>query len=563
MRRVRQHPTSRRRRLIRAAAFLAAVALAGGAPEAAAQGAPPVRRQLVVPFENAAREAQSYWLTEGSAVILTDALAALGAPVIPRDDRLRAFDRLRVPAVASLSHATVIRLGQLVGAGEIIVGSFQIIKGTPAADGTARQDLVARVRVIRLDTGRLSPEILESGPLAELVDIYGRVARRLVPDSPVTPEEVEQGRPPIAALEQYVKGLVAQTPSSKTTFLTQALRLHPALVRARIELWRVHTEEGDHRDALAAVEPVSPDHRLARQARFLAGVSMLHLGQYAQAFSVFSELNRRMPDPALLNNLGVVQLRRTDGVARGGAGAYFTEASRLDATDSDVFFNLGYTFWLEKDVPAAIHWLREAVRRNPADDGAHYLLGVALQANGNTVEAAREKELARRLSSEYAEWEARQGATANTIPPGLERIKTDVDVPAALRVENVIVAAEQRDQRELAGFHLAAGRRAYDAERDVEAIAELRRAIYLSPYDAAAHLLLGRAYLRSGRIDEAIDALKIAIWSEDTIAARLVLAEAYIQARDIETARAELGWILEADPQNRTATQLLQRLPPK
>jgi tetratricopeptide (TPR) repeat protein len=209
----------------------------------------------------------------------------------------------------------------------------------------------------------------------------------------------------------------------------------------------------------------------------------------------------------------------------------------------------------------AINWLREAVRRNPADDAAHYVLGVALQTTGSAAEAAREKELARRLSSDYAQWEAKQPG-ANNVPKGLERIKTDIDVPASLRVENSIVAAEQRDQRELATFHLEAGRRAYQAERDMEAIAELRRAVYLAPYESQAHLLLGRAYLRSGRIDEAIDALKIAIWSDDTIAAHLVLAEAYIQARDIPAARTEIQWILKADPQNATARALLNRLPP-
>src|SRR5262245_51310885 len=74
-------------------------------------------RHLVVPFENVSREAQTYWLSEASAVILTDDLIALGAPTITREDRVRAFERLRVPMAATLSHATVIRLGQLVGAG--------------------------------------------------------------------------------------------------------------------------------------------------------------------------------------------------------------------------------------------------------------------------------------------------------------------------------------------------------------------------------------------------------------------------------------------------------------
>src|SRR5687767_4645248 len=71
----------------------------------------PGARQLVIPFENATREPRLYWLSEGAAVLLTDDLAALGAQMISRDDRLLAFERLRVPPVAALSHATVIRIG--------------------------------------------------------------------------------------------------------------------------------------------------------------------------------------------------------------------------------------------------------------------------------------------------------------------------------------------------------------------------------------------------------------------------------------------------------------------
>lgn len=508
------------------------------------------RRQLVIPFENSTRESKSYWLSEGSAVILTDDLLALGAPAITREDRVRAFERLRVPAVATLSHATVIRLGQLVGAGEVVVGSFQV-KG---------QDLVVRARTIRLDTGRLMPEIVESGPLTEIFAIYGRIARRLVPDAKVTSERIEQAQPPLTALELYVKGLLAQTPATKVGFLKEALRVHSDLQRARIELWHVQTEEGEHDEALAAVREVPRTHRFSRLAQFLSGVSMLHLGQHQQALDVFSGLHATRPDPALLNNLGIAQLRRSPGSSGGRALSYFAEAAKLDATDSDLFFNAGYASWLDRDLPNAIHWLREAVRRNPADDAAHYVLGVALQASGSATEAEREKQLAKRLSSEYAEWEAKQ-PNANSIPRGLERIKNDLDVPASLRVENMIVAAEQRDQRELAAFHLQAGKRAYQDERDLEAIAALRRAIYLSPYQSEAHLYLARAYLRSGRIDEAIDAVKIALWSEDTVVAHLVLAEAFIQGRDEDAARAELQWILKADPQNAEAKRLLDRLP--
>ena len=524
---------------------------------AAAAQAPP--RFLVVPFENlsragapdAAEAARLSWLSEASAVVLTDDLIALGAPTITRQDRVRAFDRLRVPAAAGLSHATVIRLGQLVAAGTAVVGSV-------AVEG---QELTVHARSIRLDVGRLSPAIVETGPLNEFFAIYARVARALAPGSAVTDEEMEQRHPPVAAFEQYIKGLLAAAPASKVAFLRQALRLEPAFHRSRIELWNAYTDLSEHQQALDAVRDVPPSHRLARQARFLAAISMLQLSQYDQALTALNELNASRPDPALLNNIGIVQLRRPGGSASNAAASFFRQATEADNADSDLFFNLGYAYWLQKNLPNAISALREAVRRNAADHAAHYVLGVALQASGSATEAGREKELARRLSSDYVEWEAGPGGR-NDAPRGLERIKMDVDIPASLRVENVIVAAEQRDQRDLARFHLEAGRRAFEAERDGEAIAALKRAIYLAPYDSAAHMLLGRAYLRSGRMDEAIDEFKIAIWSDDTVAAHLALADAYIKARDHATARAELQWILKADPQNAEAKRMLDLLAP-
>ena len=513
-------------------------------------GAQTVQRQLVVPFDNVSREAQSYWLSEASAVILTDDLIALGAPTITREDRVRAFERLRVPVSATLSHATVIRLGQLVGAAAAIVGSVEV-KG---------QDLTVRARSIRIEAGRMSPEIVESGPLTEIFSIYGRVARKLAPDSKVSAEAMEQGHPPIAAFEQYIKGLLVHAPSSRISFLSQAIRIEPSFHRARIELWNAYTDLSEHQQALAAVRDVPAGHRLARQAQFLGAISMLNLAQYQPAYGALTALNTARPDPAILNNLGVVQLRRPPGAGQANAVSYFRDATQADNTDADLFFNLGYAYWLQKEVANAITALREAVRRNPADDAAHYVLGVALQANGSPTEAVREKELAKRLSSDYTEWDAKQGAK-NDVPRGLERVKSDIDVPASLRVEDVIVAVEQRDQRDLARFHLDAGRRAYQAERDAEAISALRRVVYLAPYDSAAHLLLGRVYLRGGRTDEAIDEFKIAIWSDDTVVAHLALADAYTQAKDFATARTELQWILKADPQNGDAKTMLDRLP--
>jgi Tfp pilus assembly protein PilF len=127
-------------------------------------------------------------------------------------------------------------------------------------------------------------------------------------------------------------------------------------------------------------------------------------------------------------------------------------------------------------------------------------------------------------------------------------------------VDEAIAAAEQRDQREQATFHLESARRLYQAQRDTEAVAELRRAIYLSPYDRDAHLLLGRVYLREGQIADAIDELKISIWSDDRTDARLALAEAYLQARNIEAARGEVQTVLTREPSNSSAKALREKM---
>ena len=506
---------------------------------------------LVVPFNCEGRDARGYWLREASAVILTDDLVALGISAMSRDERLRAFDSLRVPATAPLSHATVIRVGQVVGAMRVIVGSCAIAGDT----------FTIRARAVLLDNGQLSPEVVETGPLANMFDVYQRVTRRVAEGLPRAGPVTPIRHPPVAAFEQYIKGLLAEAPAMKLSFLREALRLSPTLVRARLAMWEVYNELGEHQNALTVIRQVPATHALAREAAFLASVSLVQLARYQEAFDALTELNRAAVDGSVLNNLGIVQLRRPPGTGR-RAIAYFTDAVAVEGSDSDLLFNLGYAQWLDRDLPNAIHSLREAVRRRPTDDAAHYLLGAALQMSGNAGEGARERELARRLSSEYGEWEKTQ-PPSGTVPKGLERLRTELSVRAFRRVESEIAAAGQRSQQELAAFHVDAGRRAYLVERDDEAIASFRRAVYLSPYDAEAHLLLGRVYLRGGRHQEAIDEFTVSIWSRDSVAARLALAEAYIKTQNVAGARTELQVVLSREPANPDARRLLARVPPE
>ena len=131
-------------------------------------------RILVMPFENEMREARAFWLGEASAVLLGDELTALGATAIDRRERREAFEQLQVPPAAVLTDATVIRIGQLVGASEVVVGTFRLLEDSR---------LVVHARSIVIDTGRLRHRVTEEGQLQELLDIFERLARALAPPS--------------------------------------------------------------------------------------------------------------------------------------------------------------------------------------------------------------------------------------------------------------------------------------------------------------------------------------------------------------------------------------------
>ena len=503
---------------------------------------------IVLPFDNPTQEARLTWMREGAAILMSEMLAASGEAVIDREERVQAFDRLQLPVGAALSRASTIRVGQALTA-------VLVVNGTVATDDN---QLVARARAVRLDSGRLLPEVEARGPLTDLYGVFGRLAQQ-IRGMPATPQPATADRlpPTPQVFELYVKGLVAETPSTALAFLAQALKGAPQFDPIRLATWELLSEASEHQRALDVVSLIRPDSRFSREGQFRRALSLLNLKRFDDALQTLRAMQADQASAAVANAIGVAELRRAAVPQLGRATYYFSQASELDPSDGDLFFNLGYAYWIDKDPSAAIYWLREAVRRDPTDGDAHFILGVALQQTGSAAEAARERELATRLSSKYAEWQTRPAG--DQVPRGLERLHEEL-IPSRARVDAMITTAGQRDHEQLAAFHLDAGRRAFEREADREAFQELRRALYLSPYLAEAHLLLGRLYLRGGRPSEAVEALKIALWSEETVAAHLALAEALLQMQDQAAARIEVDRALALEPNSPAALAFKARL---
>lgn len=499
---------------------------------------------LVMPFELEKFDARVAWLAEGVAIGLTAALAERGVPVVSRDERLAVFERLQLPPAASVTHATVIKVAELAGATRVVIGRA-------GADGSA---VTIEARVLQVDTAELgAPATLET-PVSALFEAFRRAAARVSGGPAPAPASARPLAPSVVAFELFVRGLVARTEDAQERLLVQAIDAAPGYVEARLALWDVQTARGAHEQAAATIRPAVAARPSSLDAQLRAATSLVQLRRYDDAYAALNGLTADPGSAVVANLLGVVQLRRGWTPQTGRPSYYFNRAVELDPADADYCFNLGYAYWQDKDPLAAAYWLREAVRRDPTDGDAHYVLAAALAASGAGPEAGRERELARRLS---ARWES--ATPGGAVPRGLERLK-DREQPGGARVDSTLMAGAQRDQRDASAFHLDAARRAFEAGRDPETIREAQRALYLTPYDSSALLLLGQAFARSGLLQEAVGAFKIAIWSAETPAAHVALGDVLLRLRDIDGAARAADRALTLDPGNADATSLADRV---
>jgi tetratricopeptide (TPR) repeat protein len=513
---------------------------------AARPGAAQPDTVLVVPFELERFDPRVGWLAEGVAVGVTRALDLRGVAVVSRDERLAALDRLQLPPAAALTRATLIKVAELVGAGRIVLGSVREVDGT----------ITMAARTLDVNEARLVELPVVSAPAPRLFEAFTRLAEHLGAPAAAAGSPPAVIGPSVPAFELYVRGLVATSPEQQEKSLAQALTLAPGYHDARKALWAAQATRGAHEQALATAGGVSGTRVPGAESsewRLRAASSLVQLRRHDDAFAQLTALAAVSDDPAVSALLGVVQLRRGSTPQTGRATYYFNQAVERAAASADACFNLGYAYWLDKDAPAAAYWLREAVRRDPTDGDAHFVLAAALAASGAGPEAERERELARRLSER---WE--QAGPGDVVPRGLERLPDD-SRPASSGLESTLAAGVQRDQRALASFHLDTAKRAFDAGRDQETIRETQRVLYLTPYDVEGLRLLGRAQARSGLLQEAIGALKIAIWSQESAAAQVELGELLLRARDAAGALRAAERALVLEPGHAGAADLAMR----
>lgn len=108
---------------------------------------------------------------------------------------------------------------------------------------------------------------------------------------------------------------------------------------------------------------------------------------------------------------------------------------------------------------------------------------------------------------------------------------------------------------------LAKARELYTEERDLEALRMLRRVLVVEPMNAEAYLLIGRIYLRQRDQEQAISALKTAVfWDAKLIDAHILLARIFLERGDRAMALVHVRNALQIDPDNQEAVNLEKQI---
>jgi len=493
---------------------------------------------FILPFENRSNAPGLEWISESFPELLEERLASPGIYVLTREDRLRACDRMGIPAAVHPSRATVYRIAEQMDADVIVLGHYSF-------DG---RNFTATAQMLDMHRERLSSEIVESGSLLQLIDVQTALAwdliRLLRPGSSVTKQAFTAGVPPVRldAFENYVRGVTAANSEEQIRRFREAIRLNPAYPDALLQLGKVYYEQRQYDQAVSTLARVPQNDSQSREANFYLGLSAYYQGDFQRAEAAFRFVTERLPLPEVYNNLGVAVSRR------GGRSAVecFQRASDVDPNDSDYRFNLGLAFYRAGNLTAASRQLREALDLRSNDGEAKSLL--------DTVNAQATKGV--------------QPHPGTPMHLPLERIRPNYEESTFRQLAFKLgTTAEQRlaktDPRTHAQYHADRGQQLLNQGFVAEAEQEVRESIALDGSNALAHAGLAQVLESKNDFAGARVEAQTAVHFKESAAALLVLARLDLRDNRWDAAAEEADRALRLDPNNGQAQALKREIAAK
>jgi tetratricopeptide (TPR) repeat protein len=370
----------------------------------------------VLPFSNASPRAVGNpanvdWIGESIAETIRAAFSTRGVFTLERDRIAEAYRRLQLRERTELTEASMLKLGEVLDAEQVLHGTFSFVPAAAGQTGgsanASKGSLKIQARVSDRRRLRQSAVFEETGALEDLATLESHLAwRALTMTAPArAPAESEfrslRAPVPLDVLENYIRGLLAPAPEQKEKYFAQAARLGPDFSPPAFELGKIHFERKEYREAAAWLEHVGPADNHYRDASFFLGFARYQAGDFEAAQKAFQTIADKVPIGPVWNNLGAAQSR----LNLPQAVETFRKALEQDPSDPDYHFNLGYALFKKGDFAAAADRFRAVLDRNPGDEMATLLLGRCLKKQGLRAATASDARLQglERLKDAYEE----------------------------------------------------------------------------------------------------------------------------------------------------------------
>lgn len=363
---------------------------------------------VVLPFANLTQSPNLNWIGESIADAVRDTLAVSSLPVLDREQRENAYSQLGIKRNVLLTRASIIKLAEALDADQVVYGEFDLSQASekdPVTKGTIK--ISAHV----LDLRRLhqGPEFTQTGTLDDLARLQNvvcwRALQSLLPTGAPSEEEFLNSRPAwkVNAIENYVRGLLAESFEQRHKFYTQAARIEPTFSQPHFRLGLLHYERQEYKLAVPWFAKVQSNYSRYREALFYLGVCRYHQQDLIGAQLVFDKLAREIPLNEVWNNLGVTQSR----MSQPDALQTIERVLESEPGDPTYLFNAGYLLWKRSRFEEAAKRLQSVLDREPNDREARELLSRCEKRSGWRAQDVRMEGL-ERLKYDYEEMAYRQ-----------------------------------------------------------------------------------------------------------------------------------------------------------
>jgi tetratricopeptide (TPR) repeat protein len=515
-----------------------------------------------MPFENRSQMGQYNWVRESFAILLGEVLDVPGMSVLGADERNLAFGKLRLSPNDLLTRAAMIRVADASQANLALIGEFDI--GGEKENAT----IAITARLIETREGRLvgNKVFNFSGPMADLQQMQGQLAWNILYErnSSLTYSKDQLVRKaataPPRAYESLVKAVQTRDAKLRESYLRRAIQEYDgsgatghygqAIYELGLSLYR----QNNFAEAITQFKQLNAEDPNYSESLFYGGLASHKSNNLNEAAATFEKLVEVSPILEALNNAGATLVAKGD---KEKGLPLLLRAAANGPNDADYRFNYGYALWLNQNYEDAVSHLRAAVKLNPRDGEAQFLLAKSLTAAGRQEEAAIADNDAKRHLEAYAKW-----TVAPEKMPSLIRLKREFNRAAFYKLERkqalgAGVSARQITLRQ----SLDRARQLVSAKDDVEAFTELQRALAVDSTNAEAYYLRAVILQRNNQMEGALGALQSAVsWNPRMIEAHIALARIYFTRGDRAQSLAHCKQALEIDPQNRDAVALRQQI---